>query len=207
MKTLLILLLSGWLTAQSQVPSPALLKRKAPESFQVLFKTTKGNFVLEAYRRWSPLGVDRLYQLVISGFYNFNAIYRVEPNYVVQFGISDQFEVNYFWDRKAIADEPVLQKHKKGIVAFARNTPNSRATQIFINTVDNPTLDTTVRSGVKGFTPIGKIIKGMEVVSRFNSKHGRSIMPVLDSVYLYGNSYLYENFPGLDMIVSATILR
>lgn len=207
MKLLLILFLSVWVTAHTQVPSTNLLKRKAPESFQVLFATTRGNFILEAYRRWSPLGVDRLYQLVISGFYNSNAIFRVEPKYVVQFGISDQFELNYFWDRKKIADEPVLQKHKKGIVAFARNTANSRATQLFINTVDNPALDTTIRSGIKGFTPIGKIIKGMEVVARFNSKYGRAVIPVQDSVYLYGNAYLFRHFPGLDMILSATILR
>jgi len=207
MRALLILLLFGCLYTQAQTPTAALLKRKAPESFQVLFTTTKGNFILEAYRRWSPLGVDRLYQLVLSGFYNQNMIYRVEPTYVVQFGISDQFELNFFWDTKKIADEPVLQKHKKGIVAFARDVANSRATQLFINMVDNPTLDTTVRSGVKGFSPIGKIIKGMEVVSKFNSQYGRRITPIQDSIYLYGNAYLQENFPGLDQIISAKIIR
>lgn len=207
MRILLILLLSSWLHTQAQVPNVVLLKRKAPESFQVLFTTTKGNFILEAYRRWSPLGVDRLYQLVISGFYNQNMIYRVESNYVVQFGISDKFELNFFWDTKKIADEPVLQKHKKGIVAFARDVANSRATQLFINMVDNPTLDTTIRSGVKGFSPIGKIIKGMDVVSKFNAQYGKRIAPIQDSIYLYGNVYLQENFPGLDQIISAKIIR
>ncbi|BFG71139.1 hypothetical protein KACHI17_20200 [Sediminibacterium sp. KACHI17] len=207
MRILLILLLSGWLHTQAQVPNLALLKRKAPESFQVLFTTTKGNFILEAYRRWSPIGVDRLYQLVLSGFYNHNMIYRVEPNYVVQFGISDKFELNFFWDNKKIMDEPVLQKHKKGIVAFARDVANSRATQLFINMVDNPKLDTTVRSGVKGFSPIGKIIKGMDVVTKFNAQYGKRIAPIQDSIYLYGNAYLQENFPGLDQIISAKIIR
>lgn len=207
MRILLILLLAGCLQTQAQVPNAALLKRKAPESFQVLFTTTKGNFILEAYRRWSPLGVDRLYQLVISGFYNNNMIYRVEPNYVVQFGISDKFELNFFWDQKKITDEPVLQQHKKGIVAFARDVANSRATQLFINMVDNPTLDTTVRSGVKGFSPIGKILKGMEVVAKFNAQYGRRIAPIQDSIYLYGNAFLQENFPGLDYIISARIIR
>ncbi len=207
MRILLILLLAGCLQAQAQIPKDALLKRKAPESFQVLFTTTKGYFILEAYRRWSPLGVDRLYQLVLSGFYNNNVIYRVEPNYVVQFGISDKFELNYFWDQKKIADEPVLYQHKKGIVAFARAVANSRATQLFINMVDNPTLDTTVRYGIKGFSPIGKIIKGMEVVAKFNSQYGRRIVSIQDSIYLYGNAYLQENFPGLDYIIAAQIIR
>ena len=105
MRILFILLLAVCLQAQAQVPKDALLKRKAPESFQVLFTTTKGYFILEAYRRWSPLCVDRLYQLVLSGFYNNNMIYRVEPNYVVQFGISDKFELNFFWDQKKITDD------------------------------------------------------------------------------------------------------
>lgn len=207
MKFLFSLLLIGFFSAQAQVPNVAVLRRKAPESFQVLFKTTKGNFVLEAYRRWSPWGVDRLYQLVITGFYNNTSLYRVEQNYVVQFGISDNFEVNYFWDTKRVRDEPVLQKHKKGIVAFVRDQANSRTTQLFINTVDNPSLDTTVRGGVKGFTPIGKIIKGMDVISKFNGKYGRTIAPIQDSIYLHGNAFLFANFPGLDMIISATILR
>jgi peptidyl-prolyl cis-trans isomerase A (cyclophilin A) len=207
MRILFILLLAVCLQAQAQVPKDALLKRKAPESFQVLFTTTKGYFILEAYRRWSPLGVDRLYQLVLSGFYNNNMIYRVEPNYVVQFGISDKFELNFFWDQKKITDEPVLYQHKKGVVAFARDVANSRATQLFINMVDNPTLDTTIRAGVKGFSPIGKIIKGMEVVAKFNAQYGRRIVPIQDSIYLYGNAYLQENFPGLDYIIAAQIIR
>lgn len=207
MKFLFTLIFIGLISAQGQVPNTAILQRKAPESFQVLFKTTKGNFVLEAYRRWSPWGVDRLYQLVLTGFYNNTSLYRVEHNYVVQFGISDNFEVNYFWDTKRVRDEPVLQKNKKGVVAFVRDQANSRTTQLFINTVDNPSLDTTVRGGVKGFTPIGKIIKGMDVVSKFNGKYGRSIAPIQDSIYLHGNAFLFANFPGLDMIISATILR
>ncbi len=207
MRILLALLLAGCLQVQAQVPKEALLKRKAPESFQVLFNTTKGPFILEAYRRWSPLGVDRLYQLVISGFYNNNMIYRVEPNYVTQFGISDKLELNFFWGQKKITDEPVLYQHKKGIVAFARDIANSRSTQLFINMVDNPTLDTTVRLGVKGFSPIGKIIKGMDVVAKFNAQYGRRVATMQDSIFLYGNAYLLENFPGLDYIISAKIIR
>lgn len=207
MRLLFVLLAFCFVTAHAQVPSPAILNLKAPESFQVLFRTTKGNFVLEAYRRWSPAGVDRLYQLVVSGFYNNTSLYRVEHDYVVQFGISNDYETNRFWDSKKIKDEPVLQKHTKGMVAFARDVPNSRATQIFINTVDNPNLDTTIRLGVKGYTPIGKVIKGMDVIPYFNGNYGRSIVPIQDSIYLHGNGYLFEHFPGLDMIIKAYILR
>lgn len=206
MKYFFFLLLLVSLHAGAQ-PNPLILKRKAPESFQVLFRTTKGNFILEAYRRWSPLGVDRLYQLVLTGYYNFNAFFRVEPNYVAQFGISDDFETNYFWHTRKLKDEPVLQPHKKGIVAFVRNLPNSRATQLFINLKDNPSLDTTVREGVKGFTPIGKVIKGWNVLLKLNGEYGRKVATFQDSIYLHGNAYLFEHYPGLDMILSAKIIR
>ncbi len=193
--------------AGAQAPSTTILKRKAPESFQVLFKTTKGDFVLEAYRRWSPIGVDRLYQLVITGYYNLNFFFRVEPDYLVQFGISDDLEKNIFWFSKKLRDEPVLQLHKKGIVAFARKQANSRATQLFINLKDNTEFDTTVKEGVKGYTPIGKVIKGMDVLGKLNGQYGKKAGAMQDSIYRYGNSYLFENFPGLDMIISAKILR
>ncbi len=207
MKYFFFLLLFVSLNAGAQAPNPGILKRKAPESFQVLFKTTKGDFVLEAYRRWSPFGVDRLYQLVLTGYYNSTAFFRVEPNYVVQFGISDDIEMNVFWDTKKLRDEPPLQLHKKAIVSFVRDRANSRTTQLFINMKDNPTLDSTVREGVKGYTPIGKIIKGLDVLMRLNGKYGRSIAAVQDSIYLYGNAYLTEHYPGLDMIISAKIIR
>lgn len=207
MKYIFAFLLFASLQAGAQAPNPGILKRKAPESFQVLFKTTKGEFVLEAYRRWSPIGVDRLYQLVITGYYNSTSFFRVEPNYLVQFGISDDIEMNVFWDTKKLRDEPVLQSHKKGIVAFVRDRPNSRTTQLFINMKDNPSLDTTVRGGVKGYTPVGKVIKGLHVLTQLNSKYGKTIAAIQDSIYLYGNAYLAEHYPGLDMIISARIIQ
>lgn len=207
MKYFFSLLLFATLNVGAQAPNIGILKRKAPESFQVLFKTSRGNFILEAYRRWSPAGADRLYQLVLTGYYDLNAFFRVEPNYVVQFGISDDFEANLFWHQKRLKDEPVLQLHKKGIVAFVRDRANSRATQLFVNMKDNPALDTIVREGVKGYTPVGKIIKGMDVFTQLYSNYGRKPATLQDSIYVRGNAYLAENFPELDIIISARIIR
>lgn len=207
-RLLFVLVLSccGWSTLAAQLPDESLLRTKAPSQFRVMFKTSKGDFTIEAYRSWSPLAVDRLYQLVISGYYSSNMIFRVERNYVLQFGITDQRALNFFWDKRRIQDEPVKQLHKKGIVAFARDVANSRAAQLFINMTDNLKLDTVVREGVKGYPPIGKVINGMDVLFRFNDRYQKQILPVQDSVYRYGNSYLNKHFPGLDIIYSATLL-
>jgi len=92
-------------------------------------------------------------------------------------------------------------------VAYARGGQNTRATQLFINMVDNPKNDTATRAGVKGFTPVAKVIKGMEVVALFDDRYGKSTIPQQDSVYKYGNRYFEKRFPGLDKIISAGIIK
>ena len=193
--------------ATAQVPAISILKTKAPETFRALFKTNKGEFIIEAYRKWSPVGVDRLYQLIKTGFYSNTLLFRVERNFVSQFGISDDEQVNRFWELKKLTDEPPKYKNLKGVISYARGGPNTRTTQLFINMVDNPKNDTLLRLGVKGFTPIARVIKGMEVVILFNDRYGRSTMPLQDSIYKYGNRYFEKRFPGLDKIISASIIK
>lgn len=179
----------------------------APKTFKVLFKTNKGDFIIQTNRSWAPLAVDRFYTLVKKGFYTNIYIFRVEKDYVVQFGISDNPKESIFWDKARLKDEPVIQKHKKGMVAFARSEKNSRTTQLFVNMQDNPKLDTTIREGVHGYPPFGKVVSGMNTFFRLNDKYAKQILPYQDSVYLHGNKYLNQYFPGLDKIISATIIR
>lgn len=180
---------------------------KAPESFQTLFKTNKGNFIIQSYRSWAPLATDRFFTLVKKGFYTNIYIFRVEKDYVVQFGISDNPKESRYWDKARLKDEPVKQIHTKGMVAFARSGKNSRTTQIFVDMQDNAKLDTTMREGVHGYPPFGKVINGMNVFFQLNDQYAKRILPLQDSIYLYGNRYLTQHFPGLDKIISATIIR
>lgn len=179
----------------------------SPDTLKVLFTTTKGDFIIHVYRSWAPLAADRFFTLVKQQFYSNNYIFRVEKDYVVQFGISGQPEENQKWDRRRLIDEPVKQKHLKSIVAFARSGPHTRTTQLFVNMQDNPKLDTTLREGVHGYPPFGKVVKGMEVLFKLNGKYRKQILPLQDSIYKWGNTYLDKNFPGLDRIIGATIIR
>lgn len=190
----------------AQVPNVSILKIKAPEIFRASFKTTKGEFVIEAYRKWSPQGVDRLYQLIKTGFYHNTLLFRVEPAFVVQFGINNSEKVNRFWDPKKLQDELPMEKNGKGIISYARGGQNDRATQIFINMVNNVKLDTMTKGGLKGFTPIAKIIRGMQVLTVLNARYERKPVTVQDSAYKYGNRYFEKHFPGLDRIISARII-
>src|SRR5512138_2229296 len=117
---IITLCISAFSVCSQTVPDTTILQLKAPDIFQAEFVTTKGNFIIEACRNWSPLGVDRLYQLIRSGFYTNNCIFRVQPDYVVQFGISNNPEANHFWDKHAVADEPVVGNNLKGVISYAR---------------------------------------------------------------------------------------
>ncbi len=193
-------------TSYSQaIHDQALLKAHAPAAFTASFKTTKGDFIMEITRALSPEGADRLYQLIVSGFYNNNSLFRVQKGYVVQFGIGDIREVNYFWDKKPIYDEPVQTSNLKGTVSYARDGLNSRTSQLFINLKDNYKLDTVNFNGLRGFPPVGKVISGFEVIENLYGGYGFEPANYQDSVMIYGNSYLKKKFPELDYIIEASI--
>jgi peptidyl-prolyl cis-trans isomerase A (cyclophilin A) len=69
---------------------PALLKAKAPDTYQAKFETTRGDFTITVTRGWSPQGADRFYNLIKHHYYDNARIYRVVPNFVAQFGISER---------------------------------------------------------------------------------------------------------------------
>lgn len=208
MKKLLLLCAVFWTVGSfTQAPDMAVLQLRAPENFKVSFKTSKGEFIVETCRKWSPMGADRFYQLIKTGFFNNALFFRVEQNFVVQFGISASYPANRFWDPRKIRDEPANTQNKRGIISFARDGRNNRTTQLFINMVDNPGLDTMVRNGVKGYTPIARVVKGMEVVALLNGRYGKKPATVQDSLYKYGNLYFEKLFPGLDRIITATLIK
>ncbi len=183
------------------------VSKRAPEVFTARFETTHGDFEIEAVRRWSPAAVDRLYQLIRYGFYNDIAIFRVVPDYVVQFGISGDSAFNNAWKEYRIPDEPVLQGNKLGTVAFARGGPESRTTQIFINLNDNDKLDTIAYNDVIGFPVVGRVTRGMDNVYEFFDEYGNEPATKQDSIYQFGNSFLQRRYPELDYIETAYIIQ
>jgi hypothetical protein len=200
------------LAAQAQpVPSQLPLDQPAPDSFLVVFETTKGRFVMKAHRDWSPLGVDRLYQLAQAHYYDGTVIYRVGPTasfqggYVVQFGVGNRAAVNQAWDAAGIADEPVLHHTGTGTVNFARGGPRSRTVELGINLTPNSALDTVRYEGVVGFPPIAEVIEGMAVLESLNRQYGNTVFEHWDSVMASGRAYLDRAYPGLDRMLSVAV--
>ena len=174
--------------------TPETLNAQAPELFNVEIETTKGRIVVEMHRDWAPNGVDRFYNLVEAGFFKDIALFRMVKGFVVQFGIHGTPLVSSVWREASIQDDPVKTTNARGTLTFATAGPNTRTTQLFINLGDNAMLDK------QGFSPIGKITSGMDVVDALNYEHGER--PNQGKIQKEGNAYLKEKFPGLDYIVS-----
>jgi peptidyl-prolyl cis-trans isomerase A (cyclophilin A) len=181
---------------------PALLKDTAPDTFQVKFETTRGDFTVTVTRAWAPQGADRFYNLVKHHYFDDARIFRVVPGFVAQFGLSAYPPVTAAWRDAKIKDDPRSQSNKKGTIVFATSGPNTRTTQLFINLKDNgPSLDS------QGFTPFGVVDPpGMNVVNMFYDQYGDSAGMDQQAIEKGGEAYLATKWPKLDTIKTATLV-
>jgi peptidyl-prolyl cis-trans isomerase A (cyclophilin A) len=187
--------------AASAFRDPAALTKQAPATFKAKFETSEGVIVIEAIRDWAPVGVDRFYNLVQSGYFENVRFFRVVPNFVVQFGIHGDPSVSKNWMNAKLKDEPVKEGNKRGTLTYAKSSaPNSRTTQIFINLKDNTSLD------AQGFAAFARVVEGMDVVDKLNSEYGESLTGLQGQIYTEGNMFLNAKAPRLDFIKTATIL-
>ena len=170
-----------------------------PDTFRVAFETTKGRFVVEAYRQWAPIGVKRFYELVSMGAFDENAFYRVVPNFVAQFGTPGDPRVTAQLDSVTIPNEKRVAKNERGTLAFAQEETKPRSHTIFINRRDNEYLDG------QGFVPIGRVIEGMAVVDTLQWPYvEKADHHMLSTI---GNRYMRRNYPKADYVRSAMIVR
>jgi peptidyl-prolyl cis-trans isomerase A (cyclophilin A) len=181
---------------------PALLKAQAPDTYQVKFDTTRGEFTITVTRAWSPLGADRFYNLVKHHYFDNARFFRVLPNFVVQFGLSAEPSVNAAWEKATIKDDPRSHSNTRGTLVFATAGPNTRTTQLFINLKDNGSnLDS------QGFTPFGQVDgDGMKVVEMLYDQYGESAGMDQENITKGGEKFIATHWPKLDTIKSATLV-
>ncbi len=179
-------------------PSDSDLSVQAPDSFQVTFETSAGDFVVAFYRDWAPLGVDRIYHLTRYDFFAGARFFRVNPG-LVQFGLSGQPALDSVWADLTIPDDPIVESNTRGTISFAKAGPGTRNTQLFINRQDNPLYDTCCAGG---FPPVGRVVTGMESVDALFDEHGEAPVNYQDQITLLGNAFLDEQYPGLDTIAA-----
>jgi peptidyl-prolyl cis-trans isomerase A (cyclophilin A) len=180
--------------------------RRSPDQFRVKVETTAGNFVIEVHRDWSPYGADRFYELVHNGYYNDSRFFRVVPGRWVQFGISGDPHTAQQWRHRVIGDDRLVQHNTPGFVAFANTGPNTRSTEVYINTGDNSRNDKE-----DGFAPFGRVVEGMDVVEKLYGGYGEHAGGGMraghqDDLFAGGNAWLDREFPKLDKLIRASVV-
>jgi len=180
----------------------------APEDYKARLDTSKGLIVVAVHGAWAPNGAVRFRELVEGGYYDAACFFRIRKGTWAQFGIAADPKVAQAWRTKTIPDDPFVGvSNKRGTVAFAFKDPNGRTTQVFINLKDN-----SVTHDKEPFVVFGEVEQGMDVADALYAEYGETAGGGIragkqDPVFQGGNAYLNANFPLLDYIRKATIVR
>ena len=173
-----------------------------PDSFVVRLATSRGDVDAIIRKSWSPLGAAQFYEAVSTGYYDGARFFRSIRGFVAQFGIAADPALSAQWRTRHIADDSVLQSNRRGSLVFATGGPSTRTTQMFVNLRDNARLD------AMGFSPIGEIIRGIDAIDSLYTGYGDGASaPQQNRIGAEGEAYLAANFPLLDRIVMAKVVR
>lgn len=170
-------------------------------------ETSKGLIVIEVHRDWSPHGADRFYNLVRAGYYDQVRFHRIRKDTWAQFGINGDPKIAQVWRTRTIPDDARQVSNERGTIAFAFAVPNGRTTQVFFNLRDN-----SATHDKEPFVPFGKVIEGMEVADKLNAEYGEAAGGGIRAgkqapLFEGGNAWLKRNFPRLDYILRAAVVR
>jgi homoserine O-acetyltransferase len=184
-------------------PEDPYWSQPAPARFEVSVETSKGTFVIDVERSLAPRGVDRFYRLVRAGYFDDSRFFRVVPAFIAQFGIPGDPAISQVWKDRAIDDDSARTSNVRGTIAYAMTGPNTRTTQLFVSLVDNSRIDT------QGFAPIGRVVRGMDVVDRLYGGYGEGAGGGMRAgkqarMLSEGNTHLDQDYPLLDRIIRIT---
>lgn len=160
------------LAGQAPVPAPAAPVPAPTVKPRVRLETSYGPVVLELEPGLAPATVANFLRYVKEGHYAGTIFHRVIPGFMVQGGglLPDMTEkpVHAPILNEAPASIAGGLRNTRGTVAMARtDDPNSAASQFFINTADNASLDHQGRAAeTYGYCVFGRVVEGMDAVDR-----------------------------------------
>ncbi len=136
---------------------------------QVDMKTNVGTIRLELYPAKAPKTVENFLQYAKDGHFNGTIFHRVIDNFMIQGG---GFDKSYKQKptRDSIQNEAKNGlKNDLGTIAMARtNAPHSASSQFFINGKNNDFLNAASAQDGWGYAVFGKVVSGMDVVTRIS---------------------------------------
>ena len=151
---------------------PNKLNFSKPENISIL-NVGCGNVIIELYPDISPKAVERFKMLINAGEYDNIAFHRVIKDVLVQagdleFGKKNNLNYSYIGSGKSGYGtlESELNKKfifEKGAVAMVKTAKiNTEDSQFFILLNDSPAFN-------KKYTPIGKVLYGLEVLKKIKN--------------------------------------
>ena len=165
--------------------NPKNIQFDNPQNIAVL-NATCGNVIIELYPSISPNTVKRFKTLIRSGAYNDAAFYRVIENKLIQAGDLEFGKRENLDYGKVGSGESGLGtikseldgefKYTRGSVGFARTFEmNTEDSQFFIILKDEPLFEGE-------YTPVGKVLYGMEVLETIKFMPKFHIVPRPDFI-------------------------
>jgi cyclophilin family peptidyl-prolyl cis-trans isomerase len=139
-----------WYSQPEQVLDPE-------KQYTATIKTEKGDIVIELYTDTAPVNVNSFAFLAEKGWYKGVTFHRVLPGFVAQGGDPTGLGIGFPGYR--CNDEIAASRtfDGPGVVSLANSGPNTNGSQFFITYDAVPQLN-------PGFTIIGHVIEGMDVV-------------------------------------------
>lgn len=180
------------------------------EIHRIRFSTTAGDFTIRLDRALSPSGVTRFLELVDDAFFTGQYVYRVNPGFVVQFGVASDPLKQSRWDPKCgapvapLPDEPNRQQFRAGSVSFAGSGTDSRSCHFFIAlepggaTLGNAAHETVlgnIEEEDGGLLVLDQLVRNRE-------DQGWGDLLDLQSALLREGNAALEQYPGVDQIIA-----
>jgi cyclophilin family peptidyl-prolyl cis-trans isomerase len=141
-----------------------------------------GKIEIELFPEWAPIGVRRFQALTRDSYWDGVSFFRVIPSFIAQFGLNGDPAITKKWQNN-LKDDKVKHSNAAGTLTFATAGPGTRTTQLFFNLADNSFLDD------QGFSPIGKIVQGMDLLDQIRN-HPDAGGPDQGQVESEGDRYL-----------------
>jgi len=153
----------------------------------VLMRTNLGDIKIELFQPDAPETVANFLKLAESGFYNDTKFHRVIKDFMIQGGDPNSKDDDWSNDGTggpgyAFKDEINSHKLTRGTLAMANSGPDTNGSQFFIVTAE-------ATAWLDGHhTVFGKVIEGMEVVSRIENSQTNANDHPLEDIIINGIS-------------------
>ena len=166
----------------------------------IVIDTTKGRIVIKLRSDLAPQHAERIKQLAREGYYNNVPFHRVMDGFMAQTGDGQNFNGTGGSKYPNLKQEFSKVPFTRGIVGMARrgDSVDTANSQFFIMFAEGSSLNGQ-------YTVIGEVVSGMEAVDKINAQYGEQ--PDQGRIQSQGNGYLTKEFPRLDYVKTATIVR